>query len=341
MEYNKNNFKNAREINKYLKENASKILKYKFPHLDFSEFEYTGSEDKSTYICDIHGKQKATFLNMYNSDGCSRCAVDYGNKNRKSIKDNTMRILKEKFPHFDFSKFIYTKAMVKSTVICTKHNISFQAKPNYLRNKKYVCPECIKENVSNLKKTKDDFLSSIKDKFPDYDFSKFVYTNRDTSSTIICKIHNIEFEAKPVNLTNNQYKVCPKCINIISSRPEKEIIEYIKTFYNYKIEENTKDIIRSEYTNRKLELDIYLPDINLAIEFNGSYWHSDKIMSKRNRFFNTAEEHHNYKTKLCNDKNIKLIHINQSNYIKNKSKELNKVKTVVTKLCELLETPKR
>ncbi len=81
-----------------------------------------------------------------------------------------------------------------------------------------------------------------------------------------------------------------------------------------------------------------MPDIKLAIEFNGMYWHSDEIMSKRNRFFNTAEEHHNYKTKLCKDKNIKLIHINQSNYIKNKSKELNKVKTVVTKLCELLES---
>jgi hypothetical protein len=58
--------------------------------------------------------------------------------------------------------------------------------------------------------------------------------------------------------------------------------------------ENSYDIISP------LSLDIYVPEFNLAIEYNGVYWHSD-IYRDNNYHLN--------KTKLCNDKNIELIHI--------------------------------
>ena len=51
---------------------------------------------------------------------------------------------------------------------------------------------------------------------------------------------------------------------------------------------------------KPLEIDIYLPEYNLAIEYNGSYWHSSKLKDK---FY------HLNKTKLCRDKEIDLIHI--------------------------------
>ena len=57
---------------------------------------------------------------------------------------------------------------------------------------------------------------------------------------------------------------------------------------------NTRGII-SPY-----ELDIYLPDFNLAIEYNGSYWHSEGRKGK---------EYHLNKTELCNEKGIQLLHI--------------------------------
>ena len=49
------------------------------------------------------------------------------------------------------------------------------------------------------------------------------------------------------------------------------------------------------------ELDIYLSDYNLAIEFNGVYWHSEKNGKDKNYHLN--------KTKLCEDKDIQLLHI--------------------------------
>lgn len=46
------------------------------------------------------------------------------------------------------------------------------------------------------------------------------------------------------------------------------------------------------------ELDIYLPDYNLAIEYDGIYYHSDK-----------KSDYHLMKTNLCNSKGIQLFHI--------------------------------
>lgn len=46
------------------------------------------------------------------------------------------------------------------------------------------------------------------------------------------------------------------------------------------------------------ELDIYLPDYKLAIEYNGSYFHSQ-----------VDKNYHKIKTDLCNSKGIQLLHI--------------------------------
>jgi hypothetical protein len=48
------------------------------------------------------------------------------------------------------------------------------------------------------------------------------------------------------------------------------------------------------------ELDIYLPDYNLAIEMNGVYWHSEIYLDKY---------YHRDKSNLCREKGIHLIHI--------------------------------
>jgi hypothetical protein len=51
-------------------------------------------------------------------------------------------------------------------------------------------------------------------------------------------------------------------------------------------------------------LDIYLPELNLAIEYHGLYWHSyNKKETPEEKF------RHYEKYKICKDKNIKLIQI--------------------------------
>jgi len=60
---------------------------------------------------------------------------------------------------------------------------------------------------------------------------------------------------------------------MFSSKEENEVYDFIKKVYNKKIEKNYR-----QFKNN--ELDIYLPDLKLGIEFNGLYWHSEKNREK-------------------------------------------------------------
>lgn len=86
-----------------------------------------------------------------------------------------------------------------------------------------------------------------------------------------------------------------KISHTYSSHKEKDLVNFIKTFYNNTLIENSRNIIHP------MELDIYLPILNLAIEYNGNYWHS----FERNNDIN----YHLRKSLKCRDKNIRLIHI--------------------------------
>jgi hypothetical protein len=57
-------------------------------------------------------------------------------------------------------------------------------------------------------------------------------------------------------------------------------------------------------------IDIFIEFFNLAIEFNGLYWHSEIYKEK---------DYHLKKTNLCNDKGIHLIHIWEDDWLSRKS----------------------
>ena len=90
-------------------------------------------------------------------------------------------------------------------------------------------------------------------------------------------------------------EVCIKCnpINSNSSSGENEIYNWILSIFeniNQPVIVNKKD--RSVLENGQ-EIDIYLPEYNLAIEFNGLYWHSELF---KNKYY------HINKTKICKEK---------------------------------------
>jgi hypothetical protein len=58
-----------------------------------------------------------------------------------------------------------------------------------------------------------------------------------------------------------------------------------------------------------LELDVWFPDLNKAIEFNGDYWHSKENVKQRD-----VE-----KIIQCKEKNIDLLIINEKEWKQNKN----------------------
>lgn len=100
-------------------------------------------------------------------------------------------------------------------------------------------------------------------------------------------------------------------VKSVTSAECQEIIDFIQTFYNKRIIINNRTIIDG------LELDIYLPDDNLAIEYNGIYSHlfrpGETIFSRRK-----DAAYHIEKTSRCEVLGIQLIHIISTQWLSNK-----------------------
>lgn len=110
-----------------------------------------------------------------------------------------------------------------------------------------------------------------------------------------------------------------------SSSGEQALLEFIKSNY-------TGEVI-SRYKLHNNELDIFLPELNLAFEFNGSYWHSFPIVSK---------DFHKNKTHLCQENGIQLIHIYEIDWLINQSilknlilSKLGKTQKIFARDCEV------
>jgi len=125
---------------------------------------------------------------------------------------------------------------------------------------------------------------------------------------------------------------CPICEPLNTSKGELELREFIiNELHLTDVKTNNKNILNGK------ELDVYMPQLNLAIEYNGIYWHSELNGKDAN--------YHLYKTEKCEEQNIQLIHIFESEW--NKKKEIvksilrsktNKIKNkIFARKCIIIE----
>ena len=98
-----------------------------------------------------------------------------------------------------------------------------------------------------------------------------------------------------------------------SSSQEKEIVSFIKGL-GFECSPNRK-ILHGK------ELDIFIPDKSLAIEFNGNLWHSEK--------FGKSKSYHLDKLNECNENGINLIQIFEDEYENHKDIVLSKIKHIL------------
>ena len=129
------------------------------------------------------------------------------------MKYNTETFIKraqEKFPEYDYSKSVYTKARNKLIVTCPKHG-DFEVSPDNHLNKNSGCPKCkyIKGSNTVKRKAAQTFVERARTVHGDkYDYSKVEYVDSHTKVCIICPEHG-EFWQTPNNhLSGNKCKLC-------------------------------------------------------------------------------------------------------------------------------------
>lgn len=86
-----------------------------------------------------------------------------------------------------------------------------------------------------------------------------------------------------------------------------------------------KLLLINEKTNRHLELDVYLPDLNLAFEYNGDYYHMNPEVYNSNDYNKTLKMYANQiwnkdliKKGICDNNNITLVYIWEHDWKTNK-----------------------
>jgi hypothetical protein len=109
--------------------------------------------------------------------------------------------------------------------------------------------------------------------------------------------------------------ICHPYIPTYTSKQETEVYEYIKTITNKVVKQTDKSLINP------YEIDILIPELKIAIEYCGLYWHSDAYKADKNYHLN--------KLNLCNKKGYRLITIFEDEWVKKRSIVENRLKNIL------------
>ena len=257
--------------------------------------------DKVELVCDKHGLYKKYIRDLFNNnDNCQICSKSYcGTLKRLNIEEYD-RKLKEKHPSIkivDRNEFINTSEKIRFKCDICGH--VFKRTPGLFiyNNLMYSCPECgKKETIKKVTKTQSQFESDVEGLYGDLYTVIGEYISSDKKIKIKCNDCGRCFNIEANSFL--QGHGCPYH-KINYSVNENKIYEYVKTLQPNVIQHD-RTILNGN------ELDIYVPDKKIAIEYNGLYWHSE--LQKKN-------DYHLLKTEECEKQGVRLIHIFEDEWL--------------------------
>lgn len=179
--------------------------------------------------------------------------------------------------YYDYSKVEFVNSHQKVTIICPKHGAFEQTPAIHLRGSE--CKEC--GNAKRGSKRRDSTESFIEKARAvhgnRYDYTPTVYGTSRTQLTINCHIHGA-FEMLPGNhLRGSGCRLCvtssaklqvPSRV-IDELQAETDIGDYIESL-GLPVIRNTRKLVAPK------EIDIYVEEKGLAIEYCGLYWHGER-----------------------------------------------------------------
>lgn len=288
-----------------------------------------GSHSKVSWICSKCGhKWNSVVKDRVDGHGCPECAK----KNRivtrlkKAVEkegsffENYPELMEEwdykknkEFNPKELTSFSKTKVWwkCKKCVNEWKTSIANRASQNT------KCPKCAninrgQSNIDNKLANKGSLLDNYPDLIEEWNIKK----NLILPSSVLagthkkywwkCSICGNEWQASVHHRVRGSG--CPKCYRRNqTSFPEQVLYYYIKKKYRKAINKYT-DIF-----DNGMELDIFIPERNIGIEYDGYIWHRNKKSNERERI----------KYDYCKNNNILLIRIkekrNEEHKINNKN----------------------
>jgi len=285
---------------------------------DFSRAVYTSALKPITgIVCNEHGVfQQYAAQFRKNGAGCPKCGE------RKRVRSRRMdpgkfleRVAEVHHRRYLYDKTQYVNMTTKIVVTCFDHG-DFQISPIKHLYEGQGCPDCgaisrgKRLNVLvSAKKTAATKVDQFGSRFAAqatelhqgrYDYHKVVYLGAQAKVAIICKKHGRFMQTPERHIKRLQG--CPQCAHLLSKQ-EDRIGQFLSTF--------TEVVTRDRQLLKGKELDIYLPQHRIAVEYCGMYWHShesaeDEAKNKRRH----VEKH-----LACQQLGIRLITIYETEWV--------------------------
>jgi hypothetical protein len=192
----------------------------------------------------------------------------------------------------DFAKQRHAKVYQDTNTVSQVVSKVKETKLNRYQNPNYNNSDKIK-NTFRKKRTDGYWI----DKYPNKNIT--VLENKDSLLSLFTSMGVVEI-ADSLNVhiqTVYKYLNYHKIREPFKSTDELEIERYLHSIGVTNIVRNSRKILDSGK-----ELDFFLPDFNIAIEYNGVYWHHEDVS-------HISRDYHWRKFKECEDKGIRLITI--------------------------------
>jgi len=167
--------------------------------------------------------------------------------------------------------------------------------------------------AQSLKSPND--LKKIMELSYDVDWLTHQHHTNKLNLTEMGKLLNLTVNVISVRMRDLGIEVMTHTSSTSISAEERELYEFIKSQTTHDIICNTKQLIPPQ------EIDVYIPELNLAFEYNGVFWHSE--LSGR------GKKYHINKTEACTAKGVRLIQIMSSEWVNNQSKTKARIRNIL------------
>jgi len=273
----------------------------------YPEQPYTSTKTKLRIECPTHGPFFQKPNHHLRGQGCPECANDAKRAHNATIgvlaKEGLLARLRGVNPRwtYDISSF---KGMAKPLqCVCAAHG-AFSATPNNLLANS-GCVGCGKEKHTAAQQARRLTLAEVAERGRKVHGDRFTYlrvehTPAGAMVVGLCVKHALEWRQAAADYAT--YNPCTRC-NHMKSSGEDAVFRYVSMF--------TGAVARDRTLIAPKELDIYLPDRALAIEYCGEYWHSYGDADAERR----GKRKHFEKYQAARSKGVRLLTIYESEWL--------------------------
>lgn len=134
---------------------------------------------------------------------------------------------------------------------------------------------------------------------------------------------------------SDEHKICSKILSLSLNEIKEGVTQEIKKRSAPEIDIcSVLDEHNIEYlSNHKIngvEVDIYVPSHDFAIEYNGLFWHREGLVKMTTyNYKGRNKKYHLNKTEVLSEKGIFLMHIFEDEYLNNRELIINKIKYIL------------